>query len=44
MEHLELLVRDRIRERVQRQERTGSRRSARLINLEIRASRRHHQR
>jgi hypothetical protein len=44
MENLELLARDRIRDRGQRQERSGIRRSARLITMEIRASRRHHQR
>ncbi|WP_353511122.1 hypothetical protein [Intrasporangium sp.] len=44
MENLELLARDRIRDRVQRQDRSGIRRSARLIALEIRASRRNHQR
>ncbi|ADU49056.1 hypothetical protein [Intrasporangium calvum] len=42
MENLELLARDRIRDRVQREDRSGTRRSARLITLEIRASRRHH--
>ncbi|HEX6055642.1 MAG TPA: hypothetical protein VFY98_07515 [Intrasporangium sp.] len=44
MENLELLARDRIRDRAQRQDRSGIRRSARLIALEIRASRRNHQR
>jgi hypothetical protein len=44
MENLELLARDRIRDRDQRQDRSGIRRSARLIALEIRASRRNHQR
>ena len=43
-ENLELLARDRIRDRAQRQDRSGIRRSARLIALEIRASRRNHQR
>lgn len=44
MEYLELLVRERFRDRAQRQDRSGIRRSARLIALEIRASRRNHQR
>lgn len=44
MEYLELLARDRIRDRAQRQDRSGIRRGARLIALEIRASRRNHQR
>ena len=41
MNQLELLARDRINQRSQRQERSGIRRSARLIAQEIRASRRH---
>lgn len=42
MDHnLEQLARHRIEERAQRNSRSGIRRSARLIALEIRASRRH---
>ncbi len=40
-QHLEQIARDRIAEHVRRTDRSGIRRSARLINLEIRASRRH---
>src|SRR6478735_2853998 len=43
MNQLEMLARDRINQRSQRQERSGIRRSARLIAQEIRASRRHNQ-
>lgn len=43
MNQLELLARDRILQRTQHQDRSGIRRSARLIAQEIRASRRHHQ-
>lgn len=43
MNQLELLARDRILQRAQHQDRSGIRRSARLIAQEIRASRRHHQ-
>ncbi|GAB3877391.1 hypothetical protein [Terrabacter terrigena] len=43
MNQLELLARDRINQRSQRQDRSGIRRSARLIALEIRASRRHNE-
>ena len=43
MTQLEMLARDRINERSQRQDRRGIRRSARLIAQEIRASRRHHE-
>ena len=41
MNQLELLARRQIQERSQRQERSGIRRSARLIAQEIRAGRRH---
>lgn len=44
MNELEMLARDRIAHRNQRQDRSGVRRSARLIAQEIRASRRHHAR
>jgi hypothetical protein len=43
MNQLEMLARDRINQRSQRQERNGIRRSARLIAQEIRAGRRHSQ-
>lgn len=43
MNQLEMLARDRINQRSQRQERIGIRRSARLIAQEIRASRRHNE-
>jgi hypothetical protein len=43
MNQLEMLARDRINERSQRQERSGTRRSARLIAQQIRASRRHNE-
>lgn len=42
MDQLELLARDRILHRTQHQDRSGIRRSARLIAQEIRARRRHH--
>ncbi|WP_347351911.1 hypothetical protein [Intrasporangium sp.] len=41
MHQLELLARDRIDQRIHRRDRSGIRRSARLIALEIRRSRRH---
>jgi hypothetical protein len=41
MNQLELLARHQIQERSRRQERSGIRRSARLIASQIRASRRH---
>jgi hypothetical protein len=41
MNQLEMLARNQIRERSQRQDRSGIRRSARLIAQQIRASRRH---
>ena len=44
MNQLEMLARDRIEERSLRKERRGSRRSARLIAQEIRATRRHAER
>lgn len=40
-QHLEQIARHRIEEQIRRSDRNGIRRSARLINLEIRASRRH---
>ena len=40
---LEMLARERIQERSHRKDRSGSRRSARLIAQEIRASRRHNE-
>jgi len=43
MNQLELLARDRINQRSQREDRSGIRRSARLIAQEIRDSRRHAQ-
>ncbi|MFM6852254.1 MAG: hypothetical protein ACKOVB_24450 [Terrabacter sp.] len=43
MNQLELLARERINENSRRLEHRGVRRSARLIALEIRASRRHKQ-
>ena len=43
MNQLEMLARDRINQRSQPQDRSGIRRSARLIAQEIRASRRHDQ-
>jgi hypothetical protein len=43
MNQLEMLARDRINERSQRQDRSGTRRSARLIAQQIRASRRHNE-
>ena len=43
MNQLELLAKDRIRQRQRRQDRSGIRRSARLIAQEIRSSRRHAQ-
>ncbi|WP_404388270.1 hypothetical protein [Humibacillus xanthopallidus] len=43
MNQLEMLARDRINQRSQRQDRSGIRRSARLIAQEIRAGRRHDQ-
>ncbi|MCU1538572.1 MAG: hypothetical protein JWP82_2923 [Humibacillus sp.] len=43
MNQLEMLARDRILQRSQHQDRSGIRRSARLIAQEIRASRRHRQ-
>ena len=42
MHQIEMLARDRI-QRSNREERSGVRRSARLIAQEIRASRRHHE-
>ncbi|HET8595854.1 MAG TPA: hypothetical protein VFM07_11450 [Intrasporangium sp.] len=41
MNQLELLARDRIEQRIHRRDRSGIRRSARLISQEIRRSRRH---
>lgn len=41
MNQLEMLARERIAQRTRRQDRSGIRRSARLIAQEIRASRRH---
>jgi hypothetical protein len=43
MNQLELLARDRINQRSQRQDRSGIRRSARLIAQQIRSSRRHNE-
>lgn len=43
MNQLEMLARERITQRSQREDRSGFRRSARLIAQEIRASRRHSQ-
>lgn len=42
MNQLEMLARDRINQRSPRRDRSGIRRSARLIAQEIRSSRRHH--
>ena len=42
MNQLEMLARNQIKERSRRQDRSGIRRSARLIAQQIRASRRHH--
>ena len=44
MNQLEMLARNQIQERSHRQERSGIRRSARLIAQQIRASRRHNER
>ncbi|WP_281173511.1 hypothetical protein [Intrasporangium oryzae] len=41
MEQLEMLARHQIQQRSHQQDRSGIRRSARLITLQIRASRRH---
>jgi hypothetical protein len=41
MNQLEMLARDRIEQRIHRRDRSGVRRSARLISQEIRRSRRH---
>ncbi len=41
MNQLELLARDRIDQRIHRRDRSGHRRSARLISQQIRRSRRH---
>jgi hypothetical protein len=43
MHQLEMLARERINEHSRRLERSGIRRSARLIALEIRAKRRHNE-
>ena len=43
MNQLEMLARNQIRERSQRQDRSGIRRSARLIAQQIRSSRRHNE-
>ena len=43
MNQLEMLARERINQRSQRQDRSGIRRSARLIAQQIRAGRRHSQ-